>query len=311
MSGRQAIVALLVAMSSGAVAGLIGAKLVGTAPARLLRTNVRGRRVPVILGLPVAGTGLLGLLILAVAPLGKPDGIVSARMLLAAGLIIVVMAAAGLIDDLRGDEQPRGFKGHLGALRKGRLTGGMVKLLAGGSVGLLAGALIAGEGSLELFRRQLLDYGSAGWSDLWRVVEVGLFVALSANLINLLDRAPGRATKSVFVLGIPCLLWSSGSWIVAAAPLFGGLAGVFALDLRERGMAGDAGVNPVGGILGLGLATIPAPGRTIVLIVLLLLNLASEKWSFSRVIESRALLARFDRCGRLPDRADPSDLPRS
>ena len=51
-------------------------------------------------------------------------------------------------------------------------------------------------------------------------------------------------------------------------------------------MLGDAGANPLGGVLGLGLAlSLDETWRLVAIGVLVLLNLASEKWSFSKLIE--------------------------
>ena len=64
-------------------------------------------------------------------------------------------------------------------------------------------------------------------------------------------------------------------------------------------MLGDAGANPLGAALGIGLALTLDDGYFVYLIaVLLALNLASEKWSFSKAIESTPGLRHFDRWGR-------------
>ena len=190
-------------------------------------------------------------------------------------------AAAGAWDDLRGAELPRGFKGHLEAIRSGRLTGGLVKLIAGGIVGLAAGFIVA------------------GGDDLLDVALIGASVALMANLVNLLDRAPGRAGKATLIVGLPLLALGSACWAVPAAGLLGALVAVLPIDLRERGMLGDAGANPLGGVLGLGLAlSLPSWVGWGIVVLLAALNVASEKISFSRVIERNTWLHRLDLAGR-------------
>ena len=64
-------------------------------------------------------------------------------------------------------------------------------------------------------------------------------------------------------------------------------------------MIGDAGANPLGALLGVGLvAALAGSALWIAVAVLAALNLASEMWSFSRVIEAVPLLRALDRMGR-------------
>jgi hypothetical protein len=248
------------------------------APERLVRTNVDGRRVPAVLGDALAAGAVTGLGMLTVAWVAGMEVPRASRMTLAVGLIVVILWGAGRWDDLRGDERARGFKGHLGAARGGALTGGLVKLMAGGLVGLAAGALL-----------------TPGWSAL----ATGMIVALTANLVNLLDRAPGRAGKIAALIALPLLLFGTRAWTVAAAGLLGALVACLPFDLRARGMLGDAGANPLGGVLGLGLAVaLEGWGRVAAVVVLALLNGLSERVSFSRVIERTPVLRTLDLLGR-------------
>ncbi len=64
-------------------------------------------------------------------------------------------------------------------------------------------------------------------------------------------------------------------------------------------MLGDAGANPLGATLGLATVLAVSPmTRNWVLVVLLALNLVSERVSFSRVIERVPPLRVIDRAGR-------------
>lgn len=259
------------------VLGAIGAApvcmvAVRVAPARTRRTNVDGREVPAVLGWGILAGGAIGLLTLWGT---------SRTAVWVTGTLLVAMFLVGLWDDLKGDERPRGFSGHLGALRGGAVTGGMVKLLGGGIAGLAA--------------MYLLD----DLAPLWLLALGGACIALTANLFNLLDRAPGRAGKvwlvaAVFVAGV------SPDWRLWAAGTIGAVVAALPLDLKAVGMLGDAGANPMGAVLGLGLvlASGSASSLLVVLVVLLGLNLLSEKVSFSRVIADTPWLARLDHLGR-------------
>ena len=272
------LIALLVFAAIGAALALIAAYFVARrVPRRLVRTNLGGRPVPAVLGLVVLAGGLpLPLLLLIPSDIPWYPG--AERIVVSIVVVTVLLGLAGLWDDLRGDERPRGFKGHLGAIKVGRLTGGLVKLLAGGAAGLVAG------------------YVTADGVD---VVGTGLLVALTANLVNLLARAPGRAGKVALVAAVALLAAGDTRWGAATAGLFGALAVALPLDLREQAMLGDSGANPIGGLLGLGLALSLPPGfRWGAIVVLVLLNLASERYSFSRIIEGNAFLKRLDMLGR-------------
>ena len=266
---------VIAGMATGVVVGAVFVVVMmsRTTPVRLMRTNVSGRSIPAILGVPVG----LGALTVAAAHWILGSG-TAARAGAAVVAIVVIGFAAGLYDDLRGEESDRGFSGHLRAAAGGRVTGGVVKILGGGLAGLSAG-LIAAEG--------------------WAILEVTLAVALVANVVNLLDRAPGRAAKVWLVVAIPLTFWGAEVWAVAAAGMLGAVLVCLPVDLGERAMLGDAGANPMGAVLGLGLAaSFERPGRIAVIVIALLLNLASEKWSFSRAIDGTPGLRWFDSLGR-------------
>ena len=278
MTGDRAATFLAAALVGYAVAaGLVSLRL-RAVPARLVRTNVDGRPVPAVLGGPLVLGALVALAgAIAAAALGwEPAAVGSAGA--ATALVLVATFAAGLLDDLRGDEADRGMAGHARALRGGRLTGGIVKAVAGVGAGLLAGALVATGAT---------------------VVVVALLVAASANLVNLFDRAPGRAAKVALAAVVVLVAAGSGQWGVAAAGLAGALLACLPHDLGARAMLGDAGANPLGGVIGLGLAVSLGPlGRAVALAFVIALNLASERWSFSTAIERTPLLRALDHWGR-------------
>jgi UDP-N-acetylmuramyl pentapeptide phosphotransferase/UDP-N-acetylglucosamine-1-phosphate transferase len=281
----EGMTALAAALAGAGIArGLAALRLQGP-PDRLMRTNVSGRRVPAVLGGPHAIAALIVLVALQMAALGGWGAARTDEIGVAVALVVVVMALAGALDDLRGDERARGFKGHLRAAASFSLTGGLVKLAAGAAAGLAAGALVAD--------------GTA-------IVEIALLVALLANLVNLTDRAPGRAGKTSLLVAVPLVTFGDPDWGIAAAGLLGALAGCLSLDLSERAMLGDAGANPLGAVLGLGLGvTLETTGRVAAITLLLLLNAASERWSFSRAIERVGWLRALDHFGRTDTSRNP------
>ena len=235
------------------------------------RTNYRGQSVTLTGGLSAA----LGSLV------GTAAGTRGATRR-AALLAVTAAAAAGAYDDVVAgrSESPtdKGLRGHLAALREGRVSGGVVKVVVIGSAAVLS-AVILTSGS------------SRG-----RVLRVGLralVIAESANMINLLDLRPGRAGKVVAAASLGLLGGPSGG--LAAAGL-GATSAVLPDDLCERTMLGDCGANALGALLGVQLAAGDLPLTTAT--VLGLLTLASERWSFNAVIDSCRPLRAIDRLGR-------------
>ncbi len=264
-------VSLVVGIVGGRVLWL-GCRPVFTAPA-LARSNWRGRTVPTAAGLvlPVvvmmaeAGRALLGALGAGIST--------TTPVRLAVLATVSGFALLGAVDDIAGTGEPRGFRGHLGALAKGRVTTGSLKLIGGAALALGVAGPFVGERPL-------------------RLVADACLVALCANLANLFDRAPGRVVK-VAALGFVA--------VVAVAVAVGASLGLLVDDLRERLMLGDAGANALGAVLGLGLVLTARPlVRTIALVVVVALNAAGEMVSFSKVIDAVPPLRAIDRAGRLP-----------
>jgi hypothetical protein len=247
-----------------------------------LRENYRGARVPTGAGIIVAVSVLFTQAGLSLgSALGAdlhPSTITAGQLTVTA---VLGFALLGLLDDVAADAGVSGYLGHGRALLQGRLTGGGLKLVGGAALALVVVAPVSGDDAVRL------------------VLDAAL-VALAANLANLFDRAPGRVTK--VALGVFAVLGVAGggnSALTGAAIVVGAAAGWCVADLREELMWGDAGANPLGGALGLGLVLGFAPGvRNIALVVVILANLASEAVSFSAVIDRVAPLRYLDRLGR-------------
>ena len=94
-----------------------------------------------------------------------------------------------------------------------------------------------------------------------------------------------------------------------AAPLGAALA-LLPEDLGERTMLGDAGANALGAMLGAAAAScLPRPARVALLAGMIALTVASEKISFTKVIERTPPLRRLDMLGRRPARPAPPAAP--
>ena len=260
----------LLALGVGAgVALLVVAVLRRWSPggaSRWERQNYRGRRVHLAAGPALVLAGVAG------GALGA-GGLRAALGVAAAGLIA---GAVGLFDDLSGDSATKGLRGHLVALRHGRLTSGAVKIPALVVAGLLAGVTVHGI--------------------TWRAVLDGGFVAGVANLVNLLDLRPGRAAKVLLAGAGVCLAFGA----TAAAGPAGATLALLPGDLRERVMLGDAGANGAGAaVAASALAAIKLPTLIAGLVVVAALTLLSERVSFSALIDRTPALRWLDQLGRV------------
>ena len=110
-------------------------------------------------------------------------------------------------------------------------------------------------------------------------------VAGCANLVNLLDLRPGRALKAV-LLAAPAAGRSGGPAVLSTA-VAGAAGTLLPHDLAEESMLGDTGANAAGAVLGTALAAgTGRRGRLAALAGVVALTLASERWSFTAVIEA-------------------------
>jgi UDP-N-acetylmuramyl pentapeptide phosphotransferase/UDP-N-acetylglucosamine-1-phosphate transferase len=270
---QLALVGAAAARAALAAAAVVTGRPAG-APWR--RMNYAGRPVTLLGGPALAASAT------ASAVLGAPAGTRAA-----AALVGTVSGVVGGYDDLAGarPEQARdkGFAGHLAALRAGRVSAGAVK--------------VAGIGAAAAAAAVLTRRGTGPGALVDGVITTGL-VAGTANLVNLLDLRPGRAGKAG-VLAAAAGLGGPGGRLVAG-PLGATLA-TLPDDLGERVMLGDAGANSLGALLGLRLASIRGRGpRAGLLAGVVALTLASEKVSFTKVIEATPGLRELDRLGRRP-----------
>lgn len=259
------------ALARGLIALYSGSGMAGS--------NYRGRAVPAALGPAL----LLGYLPWAAAAAwGGPGG--GSGPAAALPLLLTGFAFLGLWDDLMSDTTS-GFRGHFGAGRQGRLTGGLLKVLTALPVALIFAAALP--------------------FPPWRRLAALPLLLLSANGINLFDRRPGRALK-IFFAGAAAAIFLALSPADAARlllPLMAGALAVAPFDLGARGMLGDCGSNMLGASLGAAAVLyLSLPLQAALLLFWLGIHIFSEYSSISRLIEERPLLRRLDFLGRLQEK---------
>jgi hypothetical protein len=227
----------------------------------------------------------------------RPAGVHARGSASATAVVALAAGALGALDDLVGGAADKGLRGHLRALGRGEVTTGAVKIVGLAAAGLVGAALVDVRGIQRLWTSR-----KAGRSDAARVVSTmvgGAVVAGAANAVNLFDLRPGRALKVTVAAGLPMVSGAAGG--LAAAAAVGSGLGVARDDLAASSMLGDTGANAAGALLGLALLERTGPvGRTVALAVLAALTLASERVSFTRVIEADPVLRRIDEWGREP-----------
>ena len=240
-----------------------------------LEHNYRGRAIPQSVG------GVFPLVLFIALGWARwaellPGDFVVRSLIVASGLGFL-----GLLDDIWGDGHSKGFSGHFRKLLfDGEVTTGLIKAIMGFVVALWAVIGLPG-----LF---LLIF--------WRAT----IVALSANLLNLLDLRPGRSLKGFFLLSfIYVVLAPAEVSILLLFPLLLSSLVYFPWDLSGKGMLGDAGANVLGGVLGL-VVVLTAPGtiQAAFFLLLLLTHLLAERISLTQLIAANPFLRFLDNLGR-------------
>jgi UDP-GlcNAc:undecaprenyl-phosphate/decaprenyl-phosphate GlcNAc-1-phosphate transferase len=250
----------------------------------LVIENYRGARVAYPAGLAALAATLIALGPVAIAdhasdgdvwaPIGAPLGIV--------GIVMYVMGVAvlGMIDDMLGAGDERGWRGHARAAAGGGFSPGLLK--AAGAAGL----------ALFVLAGSALDTGD--------YLLAAAVLVLATNFFNLLDLRPGRSLKALALLGAALTIGSMDLDPLWALGLFAGpLLVLLPFDLREQGMLGDTGSNVAGAVAGLWLiATLDTTGQLIALGVIGTATIYGEFRSISRLIDRTPGLRHLDSLGR-------------
>lgn len=282
------LVTALGAFCIGAVGSVASAALLRRRPpgglGRWTRTSHAGRPVTLFEG-PAYTVGTLA------GALAGGAGAPAAVAGLGAG-------AFGALDDLVGDSSSKGLRGHLAAARRGEVTTGAIKIVGLGATGLMTAWIIDRPRPSTGVVTTMLG---------------GAVIAGSANIANLLDLRPGRALKVVLLLSAPLVAGRGGgrhchATVTATAGAAAGAAvGLLPGDLAGRSMLGDTGANSAGALLGTALvARTGQRGRLLALVGVTALTLASERISFTTVIESTPGLRELDALGRPSPASGPS-----
>ena len=254
----------------------------------VIRPNYKNEMIPVGMGIVFLPMIIINSIILGFVTLNNIWFVSSSNYnlnivwLLCLALYIFSMMAmffAGALDDLIGNRNVSGLKGHFKSLFKGELTTGGFKALFGGFVGLVVSVCIS--------------------SSIVDIIVNTLIIALSTNLMNLFDLRPGRAIKAYLVIMIPIYITLTGYTKVFPLLILPNVLAYFNTDLKARGMMGDTGSN----VLGISIGVLMARGygikvRLAWLVFLILMHLITEKFSLTKIIEKNRVLKFIDNLGR-------------
>lgn len=241
----------------------------------VLRPNYKKDMIPVSMGIVFLPMLIINAIILAYFTTNFKDMLHIFIFLFG----LVSMFFAGILDDIIGNRDVSGLKGHFKSLLNGKLTTGGFKALFGGFIGLVISIAIS--------------------KNIYDIVINTLIIALSTNLINLLDLRPGRAIKGYLLISI-VLLFTLGEYTRNLLLLiFPNVIAYFNQDLKAKAMMGDTGSNVLGISIGiLFVMGYPLKVRLIWLAFLIFIHILTEKYSLTKIIENNKFLNFIDKLGR-------------
>lgn len=241
----------------------------------VLRPNYKKDMIPVSMGIVFLPMLIINAIILAYFTTNFKDMLYIFIFLFG----LVSMFFAGILDDIIGNRDVSGLKGHFKSLLNGKLTTGGFKALFGGFIGLVISIAIS--------------------KNIYDIVINTLIIALSTNLMNLLDLRPGRAIKGYLLISI-VLLFTLGEYTRNLLLLiFPNVIAYFNQDLKAKAMMGDTGSNVLGISIGiLFVMGYPLKVRLIWLTFLIFIHILTEKYSLTKIIENNKFLNFIDKLGR-------------
>ena len=192
---------------------------------------------------------------------------------------MISMFFAGILDDIIGNRDVSGLKGHFKSFFKGTLTTGGFKAIFGGFVGILISTAIS---------ESIPD-----------IIINTLIIALSTNLMNLLDLRPGRAIKVYIVIMMVIFITLIGYVKILPLLILPNVLAYFNYDLKAKAMMGDTGSN----VLGISIGMLIVFGysfnvRVSWLAFLVFIHILTEKYSLTKIIENNKILNFIDKLGR-------------
>ncbi|HYF82857.1 MAG TPA: UDP-N-acetylmuramyl pentapeptide phosphotransferase [Clostridia bacterium] len=268
------VVAVAVILSQFLLHNII--KMLGNTDKKICSSvNYRGKAIPAIGGIAFVPILLVTILILLLQSSEASESYLSYLAL------VLSMGFAGVVDDLVGDTKTKGLINHIKITLRGKMTTGFLKALTA----VLISCIV-----------------SLGMTDSYIefIVNV-LIISLFANTLNLFDLRPGRAVK-VFLAASFVLLTASIGRLIEAMPII--VLNLSAwlyirYDLKEVCMLGDTGANILGITLGYySTLMLGLNAKIVILTLLVILNVMSEKLSITEIISRSRLLSYLDNIGR-------------
>ena len=242
--------------------------------ANYLKANYKGELIPCGLGV------VLYLSVIAIFSVSLP--VLPKEMYFEIVVFLFTFSAytlLGLMDDFWGSGDCRGLSGHLRYLLRGEVTTGLLKASVGGAMAVIIAATLGK----------------------WTLIPLNaLIIALSVNLINLLDLRPGRAGKSYLLLTFLLVAaFPDREEIFFTMVVAGSVVAYLPIDLKAKAMMGDAGANALGSALGISAVWfLSLEMKGLYLVLLGLLHLLTEKYSLTGIISNNKVLDYIDRLGR-------------
>lgn len=263
------LVIFIIALALGIAGSTVAIRLFN-----LRRENFREERIPAVAGLVLV---IGGVFFYAVEWMEQGIHIATAATYF---LVTFAFGTLGMLDDVAGDRSVGGFRGHVGALLKGKLTTGAAKMIGGGIVSLVAGFLLF-------------------WP-LWpQALLAAVLIALTANTINLLDLRPGRCLFGFFLGAVAVIATLAVTGHLPNGFLFYFAVAIaiilYPLDAQATVMLGDTGANAFGAILGVAMAIFfPWYVQLAIVVGMALFQVRSERHSWSKTIENSPVLRAID-----------------